>query len=720
MTAISKGLLFLGILSAVLSGCGDQPSAGYTSWKVYGGSSANIKYSALDQVDTSNVTGLRPAWIYLSEGGDSTKYGPMQCNPIVIDNTLYGVSPRLKLFAVDAATGKEKWQFDPSDSIANRTWKRNSVNMNRGVAYWEEGDDKRILFTVGPIAFAVNAHTGKLIPSFGKDGGVDLTKGLGRDERTLSLSPTSPVMIYKNLFILSGLVSEVTPGHIRAFDVKTGEQKWIFHTIPWPGEPGYETWEDSTAYKHMGSTNSWSGFSLDEKRGILFAGTGNPTNDFYGGERTGQGLYGNCVLAIDAASGRLIWHFQTVHHDVWDMDVSSPPVCVTVERDGKKIDAVAQTTKTGFVFVFERETGKPLFPVEERPVSTKTPIPGEKLWPTQPFPVIPKPFARQLLTANDLNTLVSDSLEIKQRFLTYRSEGVFTPPTKEGTIILPGYDGGGEWGGPAVDPATNILYVNGNEMAWVLSIVEEKPEEAKYTTNLEAGISLYNLHCMRCHGPERLGSGDYPSIVGLENKYTTEQFNGLLSTGRRMMPGFNHLTGQEKNAIASFVLNLKTEQPKKYTGPVPKKNGPVKPSFGSTGYNKFLTREGYPAISPPWGTLNAIDLNTGEYVWKIPLGEFEELKKKGIPTTGCENYGGPVVTAGGLLFIAATADGKFRAMSKSTGKVLWEADLPAPGLATPAVYAVNGKQYIVIACGGSKWGGKSGDAYVAFALGGKD
>lgn len=715
MTAIRKGLLFFGVLSAVLSACKDHPSR-YTDWKVYGGSSANIKYSSLDQVDTSNVSGLRPAWIYLSESGDSTKYGPMQCNPIIIDNTLYGVSPKLKLFAIDAATGEEKWQFDPSDSIANRTWRRNSVNMNRGVTYWEEGDDKRILYTVGPIAFAVNAQNGKLIPSFGKDGGVDLTKGLGRDEKNLSLSPTSPVMIYKNLFILSGLVSEVTPGHIRAFDVKTGQQKWIFHTIPWPGEPGYETWEDSTAYRNMGSTNSWSGFSLDEKRGILFAGTGNPTNDFYGGERIGQGLYGNCVLAIDAATGRLIWHFQTVHHDVWDMDVSSPPVCVTVERDGKKIDAVAQATKTGFVFVFERETGRPLFPVEERPVPTNTPIPGEKLSPTQPFPLIPQPFARQLLTASDLNTLVSDSLEIKERFLTYRSEGVFTPPTKEGTIILPGYDGGGEWGGPAVDPVTNILYVNANEMAWILNIVEEKPEEAKYNTNLEAGISLYNHNCMRCHGPERLGSGDYPSIAGLENKYTTAQFNELLSTGRRMMPGFNHLTKQEKNAIASFVLNLKSEQAKKYTGSVPKKNGPVKPTFGSTGYNKFLTREGYPAISPPWGTLNAIDLNTGEYVWKIPLGEFEELKKKGIPTTGRENYGGPVITAGGLLFIAATADGKFRAINKSTGKILWEADLPAPGLATPAVYAVNGKQYIVIACGGSKWGGKSGDVYVAFAL----
>ena len=719
-------LIFTGslltIFSITLLSCRDNSAKKYTEWKVCGGSGDNNKYSDLHQIDTTNVSRLQVAWIYHSENGDTTKSGPMECNPIIVGSILYGVSPRLKLFAVDAATGKEKWHFDPSDSIANKTWHRSSVNMNRGVAYWEEGDDKRIIYTVGPIAFAVNANTGKLIATFGKDGGIDLSKGLDRDPTKVSIAPTSPVMIYKDLFILSGLVSEETPGHIRAFDVRTGEQKWIFHTVPYPGEPGYETWEDSTAYKYMGSTNSWSGFSLDEKRGILFAGVGSPTNDFYGGQRLGAGLYGNCVLAIDAATGRLIWHFQTVHHDVWDMDVSSAPVLVTVMRDGKKVDAVAQTTKTGFVFVFDRETGKPLFPIEERPVPTNTPIPGEKLWPTQPFPVLPKPFVRQILTENDLDTLVSDSSyqDIKRRFKSYRSEGVFTPPTKEGTVILPGYDGGGEWGGPSVDPETGILYVNANEMAWVLNIVENKPDENKKKTNLEAGVILYNLNCMGCHGPERLGSGDNPSLIGVEKKYTPARFDELLSTGRRMMPGFNHLAKEEKSAIATFVLNIKSEQNRRYTGPVEKKEDKKDnrhvPTYGFTGYNKFLTKEGYPAISPPWGTLNAINLNTGEYIWKTPLGEFEELKKKGIPVTGRENYGGSVITAGGLLFIAATADRKFRAIDKSNGRILWEANLPASGVATPAVYAVNGRQYVVIACGGSKWGGKQSDAYVAFAL----
>ncbi|MBP6024640.1 MAG: PQQ-binding-like beta-propeller repeat protein [Ferruginibacter sp.] len=708
------------ILLMILACCSCTNNEKYTDWKVTGGSKENIRYSALTQIDTTNVNQLQIAWVYKSEGGDSTKFGPMQCNPIIVNNVLYGVSPKLKLFAVDAATGKEFWHFDASDSINNKTWHRKSINMNRGVAYWEEGEDQRIIYTVGPVAFAVNAKTGKLIPTFGKDGGIDLKEGLGRDKTKFFVAPTSPAMIYKNLFILSGLVGDNTPGDIRAFDVKTGKQKWIFHTIPFPGEPGYETWEDTTAYKYFGSTNSWAGFSLDEKRGILFAPTGNPTNDFYGGQRLGKGLYGNCLLALNAATGKLIWHFQTVHHDVWDMDVPTPPALVTVTRNGEKIDAVAQTTKTGLVFVFDRETGTPLFPIEERPVLTNTNLMKEKLWPTQPFPVLPKPFARHTLTENDLNNVsTSDSSyeEIKKRYRASRAGNIFTPPSTEGTIILPGYDGGGEWGGPTVDPKTNILYVNASEMAWVLTMVESKPEKQKVRTNLEAGAALYSRYCMGCHGPERLGGGDYPGIIGVEAKYNKAQFNELLSTGRRMMPGFNNLAKEEKDAITSFILNLKDEQKKTYTGPEQKEDGPPRSLYDFTGYNKFLTKEGYPAIKPPWGTLNAINLNTGEYVWKIPFGEFEELKKRGIPTTGRENYGGSVVTAGGLLFIGATGDGKFRAYNKRTGKLLLEANLPAPGVATPAVYSINGKQYIVIACGGSKWkGGVNGDSYVAFSL----
>ena len=707
-------------LVLLLSGSCSSPVAdkAHTTWEVTGGSKENIRYSSLTQIDTSNVQDLQIAWTYYAEHGDSTRYGAMECNPIIIDTVLYGVSPKLKLFAINALTGKELWTFNPADSVANKTWHRSSVNMNRGVSYWAEGEDKRIIYTVGPIAMEVNANTGKLIKEFGTDGGINLANGLGRDSTKVFVAPTSPVMVYKNLFFLSGLVGDETPGHIRAFDVKTGKQIWIFHTIPYPGEAGYETWEDTTAYKHMGSTNSWAGFALDEKRGILFAPTGNPTNDFYGGQRLGAGLYGNSLLAINAETGKLIWHFQTVHHDVWDMDIPAQPTLITVMHDGKPVDAVAQTTKTGFIFLFERETGKPLFEIDEVPVDTTTTLTQEKLWPTQPMPRLPKPLVRQSFDLADLNDIVSDSgyEDIKKRFLSYRSGKMFNPPSKQGTIILPGYDGGAEWGGPAFDPETKLMYVNTNEMSWVLHMVDNKPDNTKTKTNLEAGVHLYSQYCMSCHGPERLGGGDYPSIVGAEKKYNTQQFTQLLTTGRRMMPGFNNLTKEEKNAIATYVLNLKNEQKKTYTGPIKKEDGAPKALYDFTGYNKFLTVEGYPAIKPPWGTLSAVNMNTGELVWKIPFGEFEELKAKGIAPTGRENYGGPVVTAGGVLFIGASSDGKFRAINKHTGKILLETDLPAPGVATPSVYEVNGKQFIVIACGGSKWGGKSSDAYVAFAL----
>ncbi|MGB4725423.1 MAG: PQQ-binding-like beta-propeller repeat protein [Sediminibacterium sp.] len=712
----NKWLLFLSVLILMLACDPQQPT--YLSWAKTGGGSENLKYSALQQIDTTNYAKLGVAWVYHTENNDSTKFGPMECNPIIVEGVMYGVSPKLKLFAVNAATGKEIWTFNPADSASNKTWHRSSVNMNRGVAYWEKENDKRIIYTVGPIVFCVNATTGKLVPSFGTDGGISLVNGLDRDPTKLFVAPTSPVMAYKNLFFVSGLVGEETPGHIRAFDVLTGKQQWIFHTIPYPQDKGYETWDDTTAYRHMGSTNSWAGFSLDEKRGILFAPTGNPTNDFYGGNRTGMGLYGNSLLAIDAATGKLKWHFQTVHHDVWDMDLPAPPALVTVTHKGKKIDAVAQTTKTGFVFLLDRETGKPLFPVKEVSVNTATTLANEKLWPTQPMPVIPKPLVRQSFDSADLNDIVDASsyASIKKTFLNYGPSKIFTPPSVKGTIVLPGYDGGAEWGGPSFDPETQFLYVNTNEMAWLLNMVENKKNDKTLLTNYEAGKIIYTQNCMKCHGTEMQGGGNYPSIVGSDKKYTVSSFSQLVTTGKRMMPGNNALTKQEKTALASYVLNVKNAQQIKYTGDVSKLLPPQKTTYGFTGYNKFLTPEGYPAIRPPWGSLTAIDLKTGAHVWKIPFGEFEALKAKGIPATGRENYGGPVVTKGGLLFIGASADGKFRIIHKRTGKILREIDLPAPGVATPSIYEVNGKQFVVIACGGSKWGGKTSDAYVAFTL----
>lgn len=700
-------------------------------------------YYDLTQVDTSNVRGLQVAWVYHTGDMDTLNHSQIQCRPVIANGTLYATSPRLVLFALDAATGQPKWTFNPQDSNRNKSGSDFIMNNSRGVTWWADGNDQRIFYTAGSILYAVDAGTGKLIPSFGKGGKIDLHDGLGRDVHDLYVTATSPGIIYKDLLIMGTRVSEnsdAAPGHIRAYDTRTGQLKWIFHTIPYPGEYGYDTWEDPNAWQHIGGANVWSGFSLDEKRGILFAPTGSASFDFYGGRRRGQNLFADCLLALDAATGKRIWHFQDIHHDTWDKDLPTAPALVTVMHDGKETDAVAQPTKTGFVFLLDRETGKPLFPVDERPAPTNTPLKGEELWPTQPIPSLPEPFVRQTFSDSDVNDLLPDSSiqDIKNRLKTYRTGNMFNPMSKEGTVVLPGLDGGAEWGGPAFDPATGLLYINANEMAWIITIADLPPAgpmqqaaargPGKPETYYDAGKRLYTANCMSCHGPDRKGSGNYPSLLNAAAKYNEEQFAGLVTTGRRMMPAFKQLSEEEKNALAAFILDRnanaggnnatsRNDRAKRRFFIEP--GGPIDTfrnlPYTITGYNKFLSREGYPAIKPPWGDLNAINLNTGKIEWKIPLGEYPEFKKKGV-ITGTENYGGPVVTAGGLLFIAATRDGKFRAFNKRTGALLWETDLPAPGFATPSVYSVNGRQYIVIACGGGKLNTRSGDSYVAFAL----
>lgn len=710
-------LFFLGNCS------GGNKAGNYDTWRIAGGSKESIRYSTLKQVDSSNVTQLEVAWTYHTGDADTAHSSQIQCNSIIVDGILYGTTPKMKLFALDAATGEEKWVYNPSDTTGGKKVSF-SLNNNRGVTYWQEGEAKRLFYTAGANIFAIDASTGKIFTQFGIEGKVDLHEGLDKLVPNLFITSSSPGIIYKDLLIVGTRVDEgpaAAPGHIRAYDVRTGKQKWIFHTIPHPGEPGFETWEDTIAYKNIGGANSWAGFSLDEKRGLLFAPIGSASFDFYGGKRKGSNLYADCVLALDAATGKHVWHYQMVHHDIFDYDPSSAPALVTVTHNGKKVDAVAQTTKTGFVFLFDRETGKPLFPIEEKPVPDSSELIGEKVWPTQPVPSLPKPFVRQSFTEADINDLVPDSSyqDVKQRLSKYKTGTMFTPASKQGTVIFPGFDGGAEWGGPAFDPVSGIIYVNANEMPWVLTMADVKKELPKNETYVEAGNRIYRALCMGCHGPDRQGGGNYPTLLGVQKKYDLTQFQQLLAGGRRMMPAFKQLSTSEVKALASFILDQKTEKSGKFVAPVQPLDTFRNLPYTSTGYHKFLTKEGYPAIKPPWGTLSAINLNTGEYAWKIPLGEFPDLVKKGLPPTGTENYGGPVVTAGGLLFIAATRDSKMRAFHKSTGKLLWQADLPAAGFATPSVYEVNGKQFVVIACGGGKLGTKAGDSYVAFALPGK-
>jgi quinoprotein glucose dehydrogenase len=717
-------LTCLTMITLLPAACNNLPKKNYTGWSNYGGTKEMIRYSALTQVDTNNVTSLRVAWTYHSGDADTVNHSQIQCNPIVIDGILYGVNPQMKLFAADAATGKQQWQFDANSKTAfdnNPAAYHNLIN-SRGVAYWTDGkDDKRIFFTAGSSTFAINATTGKPIASFGNNGSIDLHDGLDRDVKDLFVVNTSPGIVYKDLLILGTRVDEAppaAPGHVRAYDVRTGKLDWIFHTIPQPGEFGYDTWEDTSSYRFIGGANAWSGLTLDNDKGIVFAATGSAAYDFYGGKRKGANLFANCLIALDASTGKRIWHFQFMHHDLWDKDLPSPPALVTLNKDGKQIEAVAQTTKNGMVYVFERTTGAPVFNIHEIKVDTISDLLGEKPWPTQPIPEKPAPFVRQTLTASDINPFLPDSsiAKLKKEMAGYRYGNMFLTPGKKPLLVLPGYDGGAEWGGPAFDPETAVLYVNANEMAWVMEMLDAKDEVPKHETYVQAGERLFKQHCRSCHAADKKGTGNNPTLINIEAKYTQPAFLTLINSGRRMMPAFKQLSEEDKNAIASFVLNEKATQLKKYVA-APKKADSINiMPYKMKGYTKFLSPEGYPGIAPPWGTLNAINLNTGELLWKTTLGEYDELKAKGIPPTGTENYGGPVVTAGGLVFIAAARDGKLRAFNKRNGKLLWEYRLPAPGFATPAVYELKGKQYLVVACGGGKLGTTSGDAYMAFAL----
>lgn len=704
--------------------CNSPSKDAYRSWTQYGGSAERIRYSSLTQIDTANVTNLKLAWSYSSGDADTAHYSQIQCNPIIIDSVLYGVTPQMKLFAAHAGTGKQIWIFDANEKTGFEDYRAAFHIMinSRGVAYWSDGKgDQRIFFTAGSHTYAINALTGKPIPSFGTNGFIDLHEGLGRDVSELFVVNTSPGTVYKDLLILGTRVDEAppaAPGHIRAYDVRTGKMQWIFHTIPQPGEYGFESWDDSTNYKYIGGANVWSGFALDEKRGILFAPTGSASYDFYGGKRKGNNLFANCLLALDAQTGKRKWHFQFMHHDVWDKDLPTPPALISIKQNGRMIDAVAQPTKNGMIYVFERETGTPVFDIKESPVDTVSDLIGEKLSPTQPIPVKPAPFVRQTLTTADINPYLPDSS--KEAVLKIMNESrmgnMFIPPGTKQSVVFPGYDGGAEWGGPAFDPPTGIIYINANEMAWLMQMKAPEARKPIIENQWQAGQRLYKTNCSSCHGENRKGTGNFPTLIGVEKNYNAQTLSALIGSGRRMMPAFGRLVEEEKAAIAAFVLQQKAAQQQQFVAKEKKIDSQDVMPYKMTGYNKFLSPEGMPAIAPPWGTLNAINLNTGELVWKTALGEYDQYKAKGIPTTGTENYGGPVVTKGGLVFIGAARDGKLRAFNKYSGKLLWEYDLPSPAFSTPSVYELNGKQYLVIACGGGKLGTKAGDQYLAFTL----
>jgi glucose dehydrogenase len=767
-------------------------------WPAYGGQPAQDHYSSLSQINRGNVSKLKVAWTF-----DTGEKGSFECTPVVVGRILYTYTPSLKVVALDGASGKLLWTFDSGV---------HDPDVSRGISYWTDGKENRLFAGMRNLLYALNPATGTPIKSFGEGGYIDLRKDLGGDYRLQSIGLTSPGAIYKDLIIVGGRNPETPPassGDIRAFDVRTGALRWRFHTIPRPGEPGYESWPKD-AWKTAGAANNWAGMALDVKRGIVYVPTGSAIFDFYGGDRVGDDLFSDSLLALDAETGKLLWHFQGVHHDIWDRDFPAPPALVTVKINGKSIDAVAQTTKQGWTFVFDRTSGKPLFPIEERKVLPST-VPGEVTSPTQPVPLAPEPFTRQVVDENSLTNRTPEARDAALRqFHTFAGGEQFVPGVLDKpTIIFPGVGGGAEWGGSAVDPNTGVIYINANQVAFTTTLVRNDP-----TSGL--GLRTYRSQCAVCHGADRAGAPPaYPSLVGIFDQQTATQVTETIRKGRGRMSSFPNLQGAKLDALLEYLRTGKdagnvsdagvgvaaavsgsdyadASDPAAVAGAklygarcatchgasregvppafpalvgvgqrltvpqiteVVRKGKGAMPAFPSladheidallrylgagaqsagadpddvasmmpysiTGYTRFDDAEGYPAVAPPWGTLSAIDLNTGKYLWKLPLGEYPELAAKGLKDTGTENYGGPIVTAGGLVVIGATDfDRKIRAFNSHTGELLWEETLPFAGVATPATYMVDGKQYIVIAaCGARDPKSPQGAVYVAFAL----
>ncbi|HKE25442.1 MAG TPA: PQQ-binding-like beta-propeller repeat protein [Bryobacteraceae bacterium] len=671
----------------------------YTSWSDYGGAADSMQYSALKQIDKSNVQKLELAWSYLVPD----RRGNFGFNPIVVDGVMYVLGQNNAIVALDAATGRQIWSHPADDTIVTQ----------RGINYWhsKDGSDRRLIFAAGQYLTEIDARTGVTINTFGNDGRVNMRVG---QPRPLGGPSATPGRVFENLLLVGSQTGEMygsAPGDLRAYDVRTGKLVWTFHTIPHPGEFGYDTWPKE-AWTYVGGVNTWGEISIDEKRGIAYFPLGSPTHDMYGGDRIGAGLYGDCILALDIRTGKRLWHFQVVHHDLWDYDPTGAPKLLTVRHEGKPVDIVALPTKFGLLYVFNRVTGEPLWPIEERPVP-KSDVPGEQSWPTQPFPTKPPAFARLQFRVDDINPYVDEAerAQIRQTMLAARNEGLFTPQTLgRNQISVPGELGGANWGGSAADPETGMMYVRSLDQPAIHTLSLPGTRSGGRGTPAQRGMAVFTELCQNCHGEagaNGIHSMDRVTMIPVK-ELGADRIRRTVRGGIGQMPPFENdeLTDSNLDALVAFLEDPaagRRGDGGRFSTPVPP------PPAGVTRYtaplgSMFRTANGLPAIGPPWASIVAYDLNEGTIKWNAPLGTVPALAAKGIKDTGNPqrtHRNGPAVTAGGLIFIGTWGDRTVHAYDKDTGKIVWERQLEASPEGIAAVYEAGGRQYVAFCASGT-------------------